>query len=216
MSKAYTESDFSDQLDSELIWRRQELSDLKSTIKTSDYLTKKVLLKSLITMLYAHWEGFVRFSANKYFEYISRKKIKFIALEEQFYINKFLNRLDSLYLSKSNIHDRCEIIRDILHSKENRFTYINPNLVDTKSNLNTDVIIDLCVICGIDFSYFEDKRSFIDIIILKRRNSIAHGQYEEVSETEISDLISEMLALMSEFRNLIENKIYLKSYQNSD
>jgi hypothetical protein len=50
------------------------------------------------------------------------------------------------------------------------------------------------------------------VILLKRRNAIAHGQQTFVEADEIDDLVADVLALMSFFRNLLENKIYLKAY----
>jgi hypothetical protein len=66
--------------------------------------------------------------------------------------------------------------------------------------------------CGVDGSHFQDKRIFIDRMILKRRNAIAHGQTEFIEESDIDDLIADALGLMDHFRSLLENKVYTKSY----
>jgi len=71
---------------------------------------------------------------------------------------------------------------------------------------------DICMICGVDASHFEDHRPFIDLLVLKRRNAIAHGQQEFIHEDEIDDLVAKLLGLMGAFRNLIENKVYTKAY----
>jgi hypothetical protein len=85
-------------------------------------------------------------------------------------------------------------------------------LIDTRSNLNTDVIKEICLICAVDPSQFETKRVFIDQLVLKRRNAIAHGQQEFIRESEVDDLVAQILGLMQHFRKLIENKVYLKQY----
>ena len=95
---------------------------------------------------------------------------------------------------------------------ELRFGYIDADLIDTKSNLNADAIKDICLVCGVDGAHFEDRRSFIDIIVLKRRNAIAHGQQEYISEADIDDLVADTLALMRHFSSLLENKVYMKTY----
>jgi RiboL-PSP-HEPN len=104
------------------------------------------------------------------------------------------------------------LINDILDGGAGRFAYVNPDLVDTRSNLSADVIKDICVICGVDGGHFEDKRIFIDRMILKRRNAIAHGRQEFIEESEIDGLIADALGLMDHFRSLLENKVYTKSY----
>jgi hypothetical protein len=140
MSRPYTEQNLSDAFDLDLIWRRKELSDLKATIRTSDPTARAVLLKALIAMSYAHWEGYVRTCTNRYFEHLTLRRKLYSELERQIYVNSFLNRLDSLYQSRSGLEARCKLINDILDGATVRFGRVHPSLIDTKSNLNTDVI----------------------------------------------------------------------------
>lgn len=212
MSKPYSESDLSSLLDSELTWRRRELSDLKSAILSADTISKRVLLRALVAMAYAHWEGYVRASAEKYFTHITLKKRFFRELDQQFYMNSFLARLDAFFQSKRSTQKSCEFITSVLASEDSRFSFINKDIIDTKSNLNADVIKDLCFVCGFNGDFFEEKRIFIDVTLLKRRNAIAHGQDEGIDISAVDEVINETLALMSQFRTLIENKIYTKAY----
>jgi hypothetical protein len=212
MSKPYSETDLSDLFDEDLIWRRRELSDLKAAVKAADFAAKSALLRAIITMSYAHWEGYVRFCANRYFEYIALRKSTYKSLERQIYVNTFLSRLDSLRKSSINLESRCKLVNDILDGIDGSFRYVNPLLVDTKSNLSTDVIKELCLVCSVDASNFETNRILIDQLILKRRNAIAHGQQEFILEGEVDDLIANVLSLMQHFRTLLENKIYSRHY----
>lgn len=212
MSKPYTEEDISSIFDADMIWRRKELSDIKATIKRADQFSKPALLRAIVALGYAHWEGYVRTCANKYFEYLTLRKKQFVDLERQIYVNNFLVRLDALHHSRTSLEERCKLINDILDGQNRRFSYLNPNLVDTRSNLSTDVIKDICIICGVDSSQFEQNRTFLDVLLLKRRNAIAHGQQEFIQIDEIDDFVGNILALMESFRNLLENKIYEKGY----
>jgi hypothetical protein len=212
MSKPYTQEELSDQFESDLIWRRKELSDMKAAIKKADAASKSVLLRALITMVYAHWEGYVRVCANAYFEYLMLRKLQYSALERQIYVNSFLTRLGAMNKTNLAVESRCKLINDILDGTGARFGYIQPDLIDTRSNLSTDVIRDICLICGVDGAHFEGRRTFIDIIVLKRRNAIAHGQQEYIREADIDDLVADTLALMQHFCSLLENKVYMKTY----
>lgn len=212
MSKPYTENDLSSIFDVDLNWRRKELSDLKAAIKAADLHSKPVLLRAIIAMSYAHWEGYVRTCANRYFEYLMLRKKPFVEFERQIYVNNFLGRLDALHRDRVSLKERCRLINNILDGRNERFSYLNPDLVDTRSNLNTDVIKDICMICGVDSAHFEQNRTFIDVFLLKRRNAIAHGQQEYIQTDEIDDLVANILALMESFRNLLENKAYTKAY----
>lgn len=212
MSKPYTEHDLSNIFDSDLSWRRKELSDLKAAIRAADSVAKPVLLRAVIAMGYAHWEGYVRTCANRYFEHLTLRKRPFTEFERQIYVNSHLMRLDALYQSRASLSARCKLINDILDGAAGRFSFLNAELIDTKSNLNTDVIKDICLICNVDSSHFESNRPFLDILILKRRNAIAHGQQEFIQTDEIDGLVAHILSLMSHFRNLLENKVYMKGF----
>jgi len=212
MSKPYTEAALSEIFDLDLIWRRKELSDIKAAIKAADAASKSALLRAVVAMAYAHWEGYVKTCASNYFEYLTLRKKSFADYERQIYVNTMLVRLDSLSQSRMGMTARCQLINDILDGTSKRFTYVHPGLIDTKANLNTDVIRDICLVCGVDSAHFESKRAFIDLILLRRRNAIAHGQQVFVYEDEIESLIADVLALMAFFRNLLENKVYLRAY----
>src|SRR5690606_31280391 len=71
----------------DLSWRRKELSDLKVAVRVADAYSKPVLLRAIITMSYAHWEGFIRTCANRYFEHLTLRKKQFIEFERQIYVN---------------------------------------------------------------------------------------------------------------------------------
>ena len=211
MSKPYTEHDLSSIFDSDLIWRRKELSDMKAAIKTADLPSKPALLRAITAMSYAHWEGYVRTCANRYFEHLTLRKKPFLEFERQIYVNSVLGRLNAMH-SGVSLNERCKLINDVLDGRSGKFSYLNPDLVDARSNLNTDAIKDICMICGVDSDHFEQNRTFLDILLLKRRNAIAHGQQEYIQTDEIDEFVGNLLALMGFFRNLLENKVYTKAY----
>src|SRR6185295_6230069 len=136
MSKPYTEQDLSDLFDEDLIWRRRELSDLKAAVKAADIAARRVLLRAIITMSYAHWEGYVRECANRYFEFLTIRRKRYAQLERQIYVNSFLVRMDALHQSRVNLESRCKLVNDILDGTNGTFRYLHPTLIDTKSNLN--------------------------------------------------------------------------------
>jgi MAE_28990/MAE_18760-like HEPN len=212
MTTPYTEQDLSDLFDEDLIWRRKELSDMKAAVRAADAAAKPVLLRAIITMSYAHWEGYVRSCANRYFDYLTIRRRPYSDLERQIYVNTFLVRIDALHQGRASLEARCKLVNDILDGTTGTFNYVHPSLIDTKSNLNTDVIKEICIICSVDSSHFETKRIFLDQFILKRRNAIAHGQQEFIQEAGMDDLVADILALMQHFRTLLENKVYQKQY----
>ena len=133
-------------------------------------------------------------------------------LQIQFYLNAFLVRLDAFFRSKISVEEKCRFLQELLGSRGKHFSQINPTLIDTKANLNTDVLHDICKVCGIPFTEFEKEDAFINVLMLKRRNEIAHGEEVYLKESEIDDLSARAIGIMRTFRNLLENKIYDGSF----
>ena len=60
-------------LSAELIWRKKELATIRSLIRSKKWTTdqRNAIIRSAITVLYAHWEGFVKAAASAYLEFVS-------------------------------------------------------------------------------------------------------------------------------------------------
>jgi len=78
--------ELNDQLSSELAWRKKELSVIKSLIDTGSFSTSKktALLRSGVTILYAHWEGFIKQAASIYLEFVSMQRLPYDKLSANF------------------------------------------------------------------------------------------------------------------------------------
>ena len=213
MSKPYSEVDFSTQITDDRNWRIKEISDLKSAIQRGDAGTQRVLLRALITICYAHWEGYVRFTARKYLEHIALRKFQYSQLGPQFFKNYFLPRLSIVSGSKLSVADRCALVEDVLTSHDKRFSRVNDDLINTKSNLNFDVFADICLVCGVPTDQFKKKSTFIDVILLKRRNAIAHGEETLVELADLDELTNETISLMRSFGDELENHVVLQTYR---
>lgn len=215
MSKPYTEDDFSAQITEDRNWRIKEISDLKAATKRGDANLQRVLLRALVAICYAHWEGYIRFSAKKYMEHVALRRFPYGELNRQFLRNFFLPRLAALSVSKTSIIERCALVDEVLSSSEQQFKRVNDDLINTKANLNSDVFADICIVCGLPSDTFADKASFIDIVLLKRRNAIAHGEDTLVSLAELDGITSDAIGLMRSFGDALENHVYRQTYRAS-
>ena len=213
MSKPYTEADFSSQITEDRNWRIKEISDLKTAARRADEYLRNVLLRSLVTIAYAHWEGYVRFSAKKFLEHVALRKIRYADLDRQFFRNYFLPRLSALSTSKTSLSERCSLVDEILISSDHRFSRVNDDLVNTKANLNSEVFADICLVCGIDPKPFESNGTFIDVVILKRRNSIAHGEDTLVDFDDLDSIANGVIDLMRAFGDALENRVVMQTYR---
>jgi hypothetical protein len=213
VSKPYSDAEFSAQITEDRNWRLKEISDLKNAVRRADDNLRRVLLRGLITICYAHWEGYVRFAARKYMEHVALRKLAFSDLNRQFLRNYFLPRLAALSAAKATVSQRCALLDEILSSSDRRFARVNENLIDTKANLSFDVFSDICLVCGVPITYFADKGTFIDTFLLKRRNAIAHGEDAFIEIEDLDELTTQTVELMRTFGDALENHVYLKDYK---
>jgi hypothetical protein len=213
MSKPYSEIDFSVQITEDRSWRLREISDLKAAIIRGDENLRRVLLRALITICYAHWEGYVRFAARKYLEHVALRRFQYGDLNRQFLRNYFLPRLAALSSTKMGVAERCTLVDEILSSSDRRFSRVNGDLINTKANLNFDVFTDICLVCDVPVQSFAEKTTFIDVVLLKRRNEIAHGEDTFVAIEDLNELTDEAVALMRAFGDALENHVYLRDYK---
>ena len=215
MSKPYTDADFSAQITEDRSWRLKEISDLKTAINRADGNLRRVLLRGLVTICYAHFEGYIRFAARKYLEYVALRKFKYSEIDRQFLRNYFLPRLAALSTSRTGIAERCALVDEILNSSDRRFSRVNDDLVNTKANLNFDVFTDICLVCSVPKAAFADKATFVNLFLLKRRNGIAHGEDTFVEVEDLDELASGTVEIMRAFGDALENHVYLKAYKSA-
>lgn len=97
MSKIRTSNDLSDRLSEDLAWRKIELSAIKGLIERRDFELRKnkVLTRSGIAMLYAHWEGYIKYAATAYLEFVSmQRNLRYCDLTDNFIAIAMKSRLD--------------------------------------------------------------------------------------------------------------------------
>lgn len=213
MSKAYGEEAFSSQFAHDRNWRLKEISDLKSAIRRADTGLQKVLLRALVTLCYAHLEGSIRFSARKYLEHVALRKFQYCQLDRQFLRNYFLPRLASMSRIGSSFAERCALVDEILDAPSRRFSKVNADIISTRSNLNFDVFADICLVCGIPMEQFSDHATFVNIVLLKRRNFIAHGEETFVGVEDMDEIANQTITLMRAFGDALENRVYLQGFR---
>ncbi|EON17353.1 hypothetical protein C265_22991 [Cupriavidus sp. GA3-3] len=213
MSKPYTEANFSAQITEDRNWRIKEISDIKAAIQRGDDSLRRVLLRALVAICYAHWEGYVRFSGRKYLEHIALRRFQYRELDRQFFRNYFLPRLAALSTSKTSLTERCSLVDEILNASDRRFSQVNDDLINTKANLNFEVFTDICLVCGVSAEAFAEKATFIDVVLLKRRNSIAHGEDTLIAIDDLDTIAQDTIGLMRAFGDALENRVVLQTYK---
>lgn len=197
--------EFQDFLQNDLAWRKMEISQLFLILNLVE--TKDIVGKSIILLLYAHWEGFIKKSSKYYLQYISEKKIALNQLTRNFeaimlkkYARECIDR-DSRNLAKEFAFMEAQQKRSDKPFKIN----IDVNnefddaLIDTQHNLSSKVLKGIIQIVGIKYNNaIKTRETFLDINLLKHRNAIGHGNQIRIEE-EVSPLDSEKIAKLKDF-----------------
>ena len=207
-----TSEELTGRLAEDLVWRKKELTVLRKLVSTASVDRKDVLIRSLVAILYAHWEGFLKNAAESYLEYVKTRRLPYSELASHFLAYALLSRVRTA-AEQRNLGDMIEVVR-LLRGDVSEQSRISTDGIDS-GNLSSRVLRSLTTALGLDYSPFESKAVLIDERLLRNRNRIAHGEYLVLDAEDALSLASEILSLMEHFRDEVENAVALSQYKHS-
>ena len=212
MKRLQTQNQLQDFLDAEFGWRIKEISALKAAVKSSPYISEQTLVRASIALLYAHWEGFIKSAATAYVTYVNNQGLSYSELQTCFVVLGFKKTLHAAQQSKQSQLNvtLVEFIRDGLGEKSKLKI---DKAINTESNLSAAVFENILQAVGFEVSPYEAKTNLINESLLKRRNTIAHGEYIGVAKEDWSKLADEVLQMLRQFKTDIENAMVMSSFK---
>lgn len=217
---------FEDYITEDLAWRKHEISQLFMILNESE--AKDVVMRSIILLLYAHWEGFIKKSSKCYLKYVSESKTKikdltvnFKAITLKSYAMNCINSeahtlsQEIAFMQKQNKMEEKRFMVQIDLDNE-----LEKEIINTKDNLNSKVLKNICDIIGIKYnSAIQTRSHYIDSQLLNKRNAIGHGNREKRDDeeefsfeklVELKDFIITMFDYYTHILfDFVENKYYL-------
>ena len=210
-----TTDELIEKVGSDLIWRRKELSELKGLVQeTQGQIRSRVIIRSAVALLYAHWEGFVKKASAYYLEFVSSHRLPYGRLAPNFVALALKAKFHELSASEkiSGANLLAEFFCTSLN-KQSNVPY--KGAVDTKSNLSSKVLQDILSALGIPHNNFSTRMNFIDSNLVNPRNHIAHGEDFNLNTQEYMDLHDAVMSLLETYKNEVENAAVLKSYDRA-
>ncbi len=217
---------------------RNELMQFLSYVKTGDikYPIKEYLEKSLILLLYAHWESFIKNSTNNYLTYVVLQNKQLIELTDNFHLIHIKNIMKNYKITR-NLKKEEELFEN-LNNKKLRFKLITKKsdssnlnykklnelykfyeeyILTVNSNLRSKNYKNICYLVNYDFKdVFVKIEMNIEKLIINR-NTIAH-EANMVHHIDIEDInmmfgiiLDEMERFRSHIIDTINNEKYLKN-----
>lgn len=205
-----------DKIAADLIWRRRELTTLRELVQKfeDDPLRSTVLIRGAVALLYAHWEGFVKKSSSYYLEYVAAQRLPYTRLAVNFVALSLKAKFNELGASEK-ISAGNALADFFCTAMDSRSSIPYKKGVDTKSNLSSNVFVDILAALGLNVSQFETRLKYIDSNLVNPRNYVAHGEElgGNISLDDYLVLHDDVLTLIETFRNEIENASVLGRFK---
>lgn len=212
--KIRTIYELQDAIDSEMAWRKHELSTVRSNVSNARKFAKDTAIRAGIALLYAHWEGTIKNIATYYLEYVSVLGLSYGQLKTNFLAVALKYNLQSFGESnKTTIH--TTIVNKVINSHDVKFKIPVEGIIKTNSNLNSEIFIEIMATIGLECKEYESSYKLIDTVLLQKRNMIAHGERLEaldLDETRYYEIHDKIFGLMQLFSNQVSNAAIQKQY----
>lgn len=218
------------EMENEQTWRQDEIRFLRNQLANiSRNAQKKQYRKSLVVMLYAHYEGFCKFALEQYIRAINLANVKceeatpavvagawakvFTAIESGDQKSKVfktqLPKDDRLH----RFARRREFIEQIRDFAEQQ-ALIPDGTVDTESNLWPIVLQKNLFMLGLDHEAFSHHDGDIHRL-MKHRNNIAHGaQREGLTDKTYRDLQQAVFGIMDDLMDMVMDALKNEQYKH--
>jgi hypothetical protein len=168
-----------DDISRDLDWREAEIASMRLLLSRKDISSKQVevLLRAAWALLYAHYEGFVKYCLTLFYEEISARSVKCKKLPiatQVFALDKVLKQIRTM--------PPADMINEVTDFKAKHLESLAsfPE-VDTDSNLWPEILIALLTSADLDSKTVEKNRPKLATLVA-RRNEIAHGQKNFIAE----------------------------------
>jgi hypothetical protein len=170
--------------------------------------------KAGIALLYAHWEGYIKFVGEAYVKYVAVRKLKLELLVEEFLAVEIAGILRNYTTSGGDLSSRLALIDEWKKIEHGQFKRFREKGIATGGNLNFQRFSEICRLIRIDPKSVISDTEFLDKNVLGARNKIAHGESITVTAAEFADASNFVIEAMRNFRNEAEfcviQKYYLK------
>lgn len=168
-----------DDISRDLDWREAEIASMRLLLSRRDISSRQVgvLLRAAWALLYAHYEGFIKYCLTLFYEEISARSVKCENLPiptQIFALAKILKQIRTM--------PPAEMINEVTNFQSRHLdSFASFPEVDTDSNLWPETLIALLISADLDSRTVEKNHQKLATLVA-RRNEIAHGQKNFIAE----------------------------------
>lgn len=196
-------------LQEDLAWRKKEMLAIKIMVDKSDG-NENILLRSGITMLCAHFEGFVKFASNCYVKYVSAQNIKSGLLKDNFMaysLADVINRCSTT--EKISVYQK---VVDKMYEIYEKPFFEKRNMISTHSNPSSKELKEIVASIGLETDIFDLKANYIDNNLLSNRHKVVHGERHQIDKDDFKTTFDVIMELLEQYEELIVQAADGKSF----
>lgn len=200
-------------LDTNLSWRKRELTTLYFQVSNSRAHEQPVLTRAAVALLYAHWEGFVKEAAVGYLEFVSRRRLPLRELRTNFVALAIRGSIVAASNAKK-VRPQREMVDKVLDNLEQALPIDSVAAIDTEANLSSIVLQDILEAVGVEYGpSWQLKAPIIDHQLLKHRHEVVHGERTQIELVLYRELHRFVLDALDYFKSELENAAAMSSYR---
>lgn len=198
-------------LQKDLAWRKKEMLSIKMMAEKGD-ANESILLRSGITMLCAHFEGFIKFASNCYVKFVSAQKIKNRLLKDNFMAFNLTSVMKKCSNTEKisayqNVVDKVRTIYDEPFNEKK-------DVISTHSNPSSTELKEIVASIGLETDIFDLKANYIDSNLLSNRHKVIHGERYPIDKEDFKKTFDVIMELIEKYEELIvqaaDGKKFLK------
>ena len=192
--------------------RKQELTTFKLRMSSARDHEKKALLRAGFVMIYAHFEGFIKAASSAYVRYVSHQGLSFNLLKHNFVAIGLKSELQDLGdIQKATVVNTT--VRRFLNGMNDTAPFLWHGEMDTRSNLKSEVLLEIFALTGLDTTWYQTKLAFVDQTLVENRNNIAHGSHFQPDESDYLRAHDQTIEILERFRTDVENAAATTSFR---
>lgn len=170
-----TPAELEDAVRAELAWRKKELLQLALQIKAAPSWALAMQIRSGITLLYAHWEGFVQGAGELLVDFVAKQGLRNDELAPGYLAIAFSKELRAIRDAEKSLMPEIQFAQSLVTNYGEPARLIPKGSVPTAANLSWSQFRMVAARLHLRTGPFELLRHLIDLSLVGERNTIAHG-----------------------------------------
>ncbi|MDK1390009.1 MAE_28990/MAE_18760 family HEPN-like nuclease [Sinorhizobium sp. 8-89] len=173
---------------------------------------RRYFIRAGVTLLYAHWKGFVKTASELYLSFVGNRGLKYSELKSCFSVFGLKSKLQTLVASRQSLANIDAF--DFVLSELGKTARLQlGSAINTESNLTSKVFSNIANSLDIQLASYSSRFNLIDESLVNRRNKIAHGEFIDIGGKEFGELLDDVLQIMREYKTDLQNAASTAAYK---